>query len=135
MERLQRRALLDTASNPDGSIDYVTGVEGIFSFDDDGTCASVIVRYVPDRLILKPNTVEDYLSALESAHWETIEEVAVTLLGDLRNELVARWLQVTVKLCLTSAPLGHLSLFLNGGFGSSRFDVKPLVVDGSSGGF
>jgi len=37
--------------------------------------------------------------------------------------------------CLTSAPLGHLSLFLNGGFGSSRFDVKPLVVDGSSGGF
>jgi len=40
-----------------------------------------------------------------------------------------------VPVCLTSAPLGHLSLFLNGGFGSSRFDVKPLVVDGSSGGF
>jgi len=40
-----------------------------------------------------------------------------------------------VSPCLTSAPLGHLSLFLNGGFGSSRFDVKPLVVDGSSGGF
>jgi len=40
-----------------------------------------------------------------------------------------------VVACLTSAPLGHLSLFLNGGFGSSRFDVKPLVVDGSSGGF
>jgi len=40
-----------------------------------------------------------------------------------------------ILVCLTSAPLGHLSLFLNGGFGSSRFDVKPLVVDGSSGGF
>jgi len=42
---------------------------------------------------------------------------------------------VEMRACLTSAPLGHLSLFLNGGFGSSRFDVKPLVVDGSSGGF
>jgi len=102
MERVQRRALLHTAPNPDGSIDYVTGVEGAFSFDDDGTFASVIVRYVPDRLILKPNTVEDYLSALESTEWETIEEVAVTLLGDLRNELVARWLQVTVNLELPS---------------------------------
>ena len=37
--------------------------------------------------------------------------------------------------CPSSKHLGHLSLFLNGGSGSSRFDVKPLVVDGSSGGF
>jgi len=98
MDRLRRRALLDTAPNPDSSIDYVTGVEGSFGFDDDGTRASVILRYVPDRLILKRDTVEDYLSALESSQWETIEEVAVTLLGDLRNELIARWLQVTVKM-------------------------------------
>ena len=39
------------------------------------------------------------------------------------------------KTCPSSKHLGHLSLFLNGGSGSSRFDVKPLVVDGSSGGF
>jgi len=102
MERHQRRALLDTAPNPDGSIDYVTGVEGAFGFDEDGTRASVILRYVPDRRILKPETVEDYLSALDGSQWETVEEVAVTLLSDLRNELVARRLQVTVKMELPS---------------------------------
>ena len=37
--------------------------------------------------------------------------------------------------CPSSKHLGHLSLFVNGGFGSSGFDVKPLGVDGSSGGF
>ena len=36
------------------------------------------------------------------SQWETVEEVAVTLLSDLRNELVARWLQVTVKMELPS---------------------------------
>ena len=37
--------------------------------------------------------------------------------------------------CPSSKHSGLLSLFLNGGSGSSWFDVKPLVVDGSSGVF
>ena len=37
--------------------------------------------------------------------------------------------------CPSSKPLGRLSPLSRGGFGSSRFDVKPLGVDGSSGGF
>ena len=36
--------------------------------------------------------------------------------------------------CPSSKHLGRLSLFQNGGSGSSWFDVKPLGVDGSSGG-
>jgi|GEM_PF-6034444 len=36
--------------------------------------------------------------------------------------------------CPSSKHLGRLSLYSNGGSGSSRFDVKPLGVDGSSGG-
>ena len=36
--------------------------------------------------------------------------------------------------CPSSKHLGLLSLFYNGGSGSSWIDVKPLVVDGSSGG-
>ena len=35
--------------------------------------------------------------------------------------------------CPSSKHLGHMILFHMGGPGSSRFDVKPLVVDGSSG--
>jgi hypothetical protein len=34
--------------------------------------------------------------------------------------------------CPSSKHLGLLSLFQNGGSGSSWFDVKPLGVDGSS---
>ena len=36
--------------------------------------------------------------------------------------------------CPSSKHLGLLGLFYNGGSGSSWIDVKPLVVDGSSGG-
>ena len=39
------------------------------------------------------------------------------------------------RVCPSSKSLGRMSLFRNGGSGSSRFDVKPLGVDGSSGGF
>ena len=41
----------------------------------------------------------------------------------------------TYKPCPSSNHLGRLSVLANGGFGSSRFDVKPLVVGGSSDGF
>ena len=37
--------------------------------------------------------------------------------------------------CPSSKHLGRLSLFYNRGSGSSWFDVKPLCVDGSSGGY
>jgi hypothetical protein len=37
--------------------------------------------------------------------------------------------------CPSSKHLGHVILFPMGGSGSSRFDVMPLVVDGSSGVF
>ena len=38
-------------------------------------------------------------------------------------------------LCPSSKQMGLLSVFHKGGSGSSLFDVKPLGVDGSSGGF
>ena len=40
-----------------------------------------------------------------------------------------------VKHCPSSKHSGRFSLFYNGGSGSSWIDVKPLCVDGSSGGF
>ena len=41
----------------------------------------------------------------------------------------------TINACPSSKHSGLLSLFFTGGSGSSWFDVKPLVVDGSSGVF
>ena len=41
----------------------------------------------------------------------------------------------SMRWCPSSYDLGHVILFPMGGSGSSRFDVMPLFVDGSSGGF
>ena len=43
------------------------------------------------------------------------------------------WILHKLPCCPSSKHLGRLSLFRNEGSGSSRFDVKPLGVDGSSG--
>ena len=42
---------------------------------------------------------------------------------------------MTQPYCPSSKQMGLLSVFHKGGSGSSLFDVKPLGVDGSSGGF
>ena len=42
---------------------------------------------------------------------------------------------IVIMDCPSSKQMGLLSVFHKGGSGSSLFDVKPLGVDGSSGGF
>ena len=54
--------------------------------------------------------------------------------GDENNSLALRLLRMLCG-CPSSKYMGPLSLFHNGGFGSSWIDVKPLGADGSSGGF
>jgi hypothetical protein len=56
-----------------------------------------------------------------------------TLLNPDRDEFPNRTMAVNGANCPSSKHLGHMILFHMGGPGSSRFDVKPLVVDGSSG--
>ncbi len=50
-----------------------------------------------------------------------------------RSAALAKWRQLAA--CPSSKQMGLLSVFHKGGSGSSLFDVKPLGVDGSSGGF
>ena len=53
-----------------------------------------------------------------------------------RDELTAQNVLKFAKVnCPSSKQMGLLSVFHKGGSGSSLFDVKPLGVDGSSGGF
>ena len=59
------------------------------------------MRYVPDKLIIDPAAFGRYLGALGTLPWESLEKVAVTILDDINNEVVARWVQVAL-----SAPNG-----------------------------
>lgn len=94
MTAQQRRSLLETHGDPGGSADYLVRLHGEFS-NGDGSIR-VRLTYVPDRSLLKADTLELYLSALASVEWPSLEALAVAALDDVRNELVPRWVQVVL---------------------------------------
>lgn len=86
-----RRARLKTEPNPARKFDYLVGLtHGL----DDGT--RVEVRYVPDKRVLTEGAFADYVTAIGRDGAATIEAAAATLLDDLNNELVPRWIAVSV---------------------------------------
>ena len=54
---------------------------------------------------------------------------------DMSNRVMQVFGELVPAVCPSSKQMGLLSVFHKGGSGSSLFDVKPLGVDGSSGGF
>ncbi len=101
MDPRDRRSLLGTVRNPDFKLDYVTSLSGQLALFDPDQRSGLILRYVPDRLILDPPSFGRYLDALGSLQWQSLEAAAAAVLNDISNELVARWVQVAV-----SAPPG-----------------------------
>ena len=97
MDVHERRTLLVTTPNPSPKLDYVTGFEGHIDVSASESSTEIVLRYVPDRHILEASSFEKYLQVIEQTKWRSLEEIAVTLLDDIRNELVARWVQVNVK--------------------------------------
>ncbi len=93
----ERRGLLATQSNPGSRLDYVSALDGRIASAGDAKPATVGVRYVPDKRILDPATFGRYLEALGTLGWASLEEVAVTILDDINNEVVTRWVQVAVS--------------------------------------
>lgn len=61
------------------------------------TTFSVVFQYVPDRLILKAGFLSDYFEELAAEEWDSIERLTTTILDDLQNELVPRWVRVEVS--------------------------------------
>lgn len=97
MNRTERRGILKTRSSPDSRLDCVSTLEGRIG------PSSVSLRYVPDKLILDPISFGAYLKAMNDLPWESLEAVALTVLDDVNNEVVARWTQVTVTTALDDA--------------------------------
>jgi NADPH-dependent 7-cyano-7-deazaguanine reductase QueF len=91
MDSHTRRSRLATAQNPEPRLDYIVSLRESL----EGT--QVLVSYVPDRSILVPDSFGDYLSAVDAVKWRHLEVTAATILGDLNNELVARWVQVALS--------------------------------------
>ena len=98
--RNDRRQRLATTANPAPWHDYRVRWGGTLA---DGRLLTA--EYVPDRLVLTPRAFADYLGQLDSAPWQTLEELVVTVLDDLNNQLVPRWVRVTGS--LEQGPIRH----------------------------
>ena len=62
---------------------------------------AIVLRYVPDKLLIEPTSLTEYLAKYRASagadaatHPET---VALALLDDINNDIVPRWVQITVR--------------------------------------
>lgn len=96
MDPEQRRRHLMTKPNPSAARDYVAGLQGAVQAFGLGPPTRVSIHYVPDRRIVEPAAFGRYLETLSAAEWDSLEQLATTVIGDFANELVARWTRVVV---------------------------------------
>ncbi len=95
MDLRERRLLLSSEPNPDRRLDYVSSLGASINASVTGSVVQFRVSYVPDQLILVPTSLNDYLEKTGALQWPSLEEFAVTVLNDINDELIARWIEVS----------------------------------------
>lgn len=88
----ERREILKTRPNPQSGLDYLVAIDAAASSGRD-----IRLRYVPDKLLLRPDAFDAYLTALTSMDELPAEELALAIIEDINNEVVPRWVQVQIK--------------------------------------
>ena len=96
MDPTARRNLLITGPNPGNRLDFVVSLEGTVVSGAGANPLTVVLRYVPDKSVLEDGAFATYLGQFESASGEKLEAIGVTILEDINNEVVPRWVQVSV---------------------------------------
>jgi hypothetical protein len=87
----QRRAILAPAALPPARVEYVVRM------DLEGETGELALLYVPDRFTIGLEALSDYIAVVDGLNLPT-ELKAVTILEDLVNELVCRWIRVSLNL-------------------------------------
>lgn len=105
MDLRTRRSILSSQENPDQRLDYVVSLKATIETSLSGSPVEACLRYVPDRVVLKPESLDDYLTQVGAVQWSSPEEFAVTVLNDINDELVARWIEVSLK--ISSGDISH----------------------------
>lgn len=98
MDLRARRSILSAQENPDQKLDYVVSLKATIKTSLAESPVEACLRYVPDRVVLKPASLDDYLGQVGAIRWSSPEEFAVTVLNDINDELVARWIEVSLKI-------------------------------------
>jgi len=84
---------LKSRSNPRSNLDYVVLLEGAGSPAGN----RVKLRYIPDKLLIESASFDAYLAALANAEAGRPEMLALAILDDINNEIVPRWVQISVS--------------------------------------
>ncbi len=92
-----RRQLVRTVPNPGPGADYIV----LFEIETTPSFSlgplKFVARYVPDKLLLDPACLADYLHALTQPEWPTLEAVALAMRDDFGNEVIPRWIEIVVS--------------------------------------
>lgn len=97
MDIYKRRALLICDRNPDLKLDYVISITGHMANPGLGGSSAIQLHYVPDRVILRLASFGRYLDALGTMKWGTLEEAAAAVLNDVNNQLVTKWVRLSIS--------------------------------------
>lgn len=93
--RVLRQSGIATTPNPIPQTDYLCHLSGKLT-SEGGQTTQLDLRYVPDKWILLPSALSDYLHSLSPSDGEALELTAQLVIDDLNNQLVARWLQIVM---------------------------------------
>ena len=96
MDVRERRSIIRTRPNPGGRLDYVVTLQEHIRKTSGQPIASVLIRYVPDRLLMERETFGRYLAVFADDRPDRLEELAATILEDINDQLVARWVHVSL---------------------------------------
>ena len=96
MDILDRRRLLITQTNPDVTTDYVVSIDSRIKQSGNN---SIIIKicYVPDELILSKSSLPGYFESIAHDVFPSLEYAGTILLRDFSNELIPRWLLITLS--------------------------------------
>src|SRR4051812_40334520 len=86
------RQLLEVAPAPVAGVMTIVSLSGTLEAG-----LALAVSYVPDQLVLTRGGFDTYTRALSSAPANTPEALAALVAADIANELVPKWLRVTVN--------------------------------------
>lgn len=59
---------------------------------------SVRVLYIPDRDLISPNVLGVYFERIADLDWQSLEDLAQAVVGDLNSEVMPRWIQISTEM-------------------------------------
>ena len=92
-----RRKLIRTEANPEVNLDFVASFTTSIELPSPALSLKLTIHYVPNRLIMIPESLTQYLTYIKKQAWKNLELTASTVLNDFNNEVICRWVRVCLE--------------------------------------